>query len=163
MLQGNAAEAISYAHRARAIHAEHGNAVEAARAEWAIGRAKEVGLDYAGAARSFDEAAATFAHSNLLDLWIRVRLDFVHSKLAADKNADVRVLCESIATTSIALDQRDANRRRHATAEACDYLRRLASRNAVTADAVGYVRAFVDEIAERPPRAFVPAEPEMPM
>lgn len=163
VLLGDAAEAISYAQRARMIHDETGNAVEAAKVVWAIGRAKEIERDYESAAQAFDQAAATFARSNLLDFWIRVRLDFVHSKLAADANADVRVLCESVAATSAALDQRDANRRRHATAEACDYLRRLASRNEMTADAVRYVRAFLEENAVRPPRSFMPAEPELPM
>jgi tetratricopeptide (TPR) repeat protein len=163
ILRGDAVEAVSYAERARAIHSEHENARDIARAQWVIGRAKEIELDYESAARSFDEAAAVFARLNMLDLWIRVRLDFVHSKLAADPNADVRVLCESIAAMSVALDQRDGNRRRHATAEACDYLRRLASTNAVSADTVGYIRAFVDEISERSPRTFVPAEPEIQM
>ena len=64
----------------------------------------------------------------MLDLWVRVRLDSVHVALVNDSDADVGILCESIATTSIALDEKEAYRHWQSTAKALDYLRRLAMR-----------------------------------
>ena len=164
MLRGNATEALHFGLLARAALMRFGNnPSEIGRADWTIGRTLEIAGDYEGAANALNRAAETFAHADLLDLWVRVRLDLVHVALIRDADADVRILCESIAATSIALDRRDANRRRQCTAEALDYLRRVAMRREVTADTVGFVRAYLDEIAIRPARRFIPAVPEQTM
>jgi len=164
VLMGNAAEALRFGEIARTALMRFGNnPSEIGRADWTIGRALEITGDYAGATEALNRAAETFARADMLDLWVRVRLDYVHVALVRDSAADVRILCESIAATSIALDQKEANRRRQCTAEALDYLRRVAMRQAVTVDTVAFVRAYLDEIAIRPARRFVPAEPEQTM
>jgi tetratricopeptide (TPR) repeat protein len=161
---GNATEALQFSLTARAALMRFGdNPAEIGRVDWTIGRALEIAGDYEGAAGALNRAAEAFSHADLLDLWVRARLDFVHVALTRDPDADMRIICESIAATSIALDQKDANRRRHATAEALDYLRRVAIRRELTADTVAYVRAYLDEIAIRPARRFIPAEPEQTM
>ena len=65
----------------------------------------------------------------MLDEWVRVRLKAVEVTLARDPDADVRELCESIAATSISLDEGETSRSRRCTAEALEYLRALEREN----------------------------------
>lgn len=163
LAQSDAPDALSYAAEALQIHTVHQNRVDRARAEWAIGRARSLKGERQEARTYFDRASEVFSESEQLDLWVRVRLDYIHDVLADEPNADVRVMCESIATVSQSLDRRESLRRHHCTAEALAYLRRSAAANALTAETVGYVIAYLDRLTTAPPVRFMPPPPTFVM
>jgi tetratricopeptide (TPR) repeat protein len=141
---------------ARTIFERLGSRVDVAVCDWIDGRATLNASSYDDCLALFGSAAAVFEQVGRWDLWVRVKLDSVHTLLAADPAADVAQTCESIATMSILLDQREPSRRHHCTAVALEYLRSRAGHGVLLPEEVIYVRSYLDEIAERPPRSFAP-------
>jgi len=141
---------------ARVILERTRNVIELARCDWIDGRAGLQASSYDDCLVLFGRAAEAFERLGRWDLWVRVKLDSVHALLSADTGTDVVQACEAIATMSTMLDQREPNRRHHCTAEALDFLRRHAREGALVLDTIKYVRSYLDEIAERPPRSFMP-------
>jgi hypothetical protein len=111
----------------------------------------------------FDSASAVFSESGQQDLWVRVRLDYAHDLLLDDPSANIRVMCESIAAVSTALDQREPLRRHHCTAEALAYLRTSVFENRLTVRDVAYVIQYLDHLTMAPPVRFTPPRPEFVM
>ena len=153
---GQVLEAYEATARARVIFERIDNLVELARCDWIDGRACLHAVSYDDSLALFESAAAAFERVGRFDLWVRVKLDSVHALVSADAGADVTQTCEAIATMSMMLDQREPSRRHHCTAEALDFLRRHARQGALALDTVAYLRSYLDEIAERPPRSFTP-------
>jgi tetratricopeptide (TPR) repeat protein len=148
------------AHRAtslaRVIFQRTGSLAELACCDWFDGRADLHSSSCGNSLALFASAAATFERLGRWDLWVRVKLDTVQALLSADPATDVVQTCEAIATMSTMLDQREPNRRHHCTAEALDSLRRHAGQGALVLDTIKFVRSYLDEIADRPPRSFAP-------
>lgn len=142
--------------RARVIFHRMGSLAELACCDWIDGRASLHVSSYDDCLALFESAATAFERLGRWDLWVRVKLDTVHTLLAADPAANVGQTCEAIATMSTLLDQREPSRRHHCTAEALDFLRRHARQGALVLETINYVRSYLDEIAERPPRPFTP-------
>jgi tetratricopeptide (TPR) repeat protein len=110
---------------------------------------------------NFEDALPVFEHSaeviftaRLFDWWTIMRLDFVAAALDADPSAEVRHTLESVARVCYS-SQASPERSRHA-AEALDYLRRLAVRDALTTECVRHVRRFVARNSAQPPVRFTP-------
>jgi tetratricopeptide (TPR) repeat protein len=147
---------------ARVIFEQLGSLADLAKCDWIDGRAGLHASSYENSLALFESAAEAFERLGRWDLWVRVKLDSVHALLSANPATDVVQRCESIATMSTMLDQREPNRRRHCTAEALDFLRRYAGQGALDIETVKYVRSYLDEIAERPPRSFLaPTHPNI--
>lgn len=163
VLDGDVISTLAYGREALVIHNALHNRVESARAEWAIGRALSLQGEHDAARTCFDRASLVFSESDQHDLWVRVRLDYIYDLLTDNAEADVRVMCESVAAVSYALDQREPLRRHHCTAEALAYLRSSAAANTLTTDAVGYVIAYLDTLTTAPPIRFVPPRSELIM
>jgi hypothetical protein len=142
--------------RARVIFQVMGSLAELACCDWIDGRAGLHVSSYDDCLALFESAATAFERLGRWDLWVRVKLDSVHALVSADPATDVAQTCEAIATMSTLLDQREPTRRHHCTAEALDFLRRHARQGALVLDTINYVRSYLDEIAERPPRSFTP-------
>jgi|GEM_PF-1057082 len=156
LLDNDDAKAFEYASTALQIHSVRYSRVDRAKAEWAIGRVLSRRNDHEAARSKFESASSVFAESSQLDLWVRVRLDHVHDLLTENPRADVRALCESIAAVSQMLDQREALRRHHCTAEALAYLRRSAAEATITTETVAYVVGYLDQLTTAPPARFTP-------
>jgi hypothetical protein len=80
----------------------------------------------------------------------------VAAALQHDAAADVRADVEAVARVCLTLGGEESTMRRRYAAEALDYLRRLAKRDALTAEVAAYVRDFVSLNASRPPVKFTP-------
>jgi len=103
----------------------------------------------------FEESAEAIFHAGLYDVWVLDRLDYVAAALRHDPTADVREVVEAVAHVCFLLgDERSTMRRRYA-AEALDYMRRLAKRDELTAEAAEYIRDFIESNSKRPPQRFV--------
>jgi len=92
------------------------------------------------------------------------RLDYVAAALRDDPTADVREVVEAVAHVCFLLGDEQSTMRRRYAAEALDFLRRLAKRDELTAEAAEYVRDFVEANRKRPPERFVaPSGPALVM
>lgn len=118
---------VEVAHRAtalaRVIFQRMGSLAELACCDWIDGRASLHVSTYDDCIARFESAAAVFEQLGRWDLWVQVKLDSVRALLAIDPATDVTHICQSIATTSMQLDQREPDRRHHCTAEALEFLR----------------------------------------
>ncbi|HEX9459242.1 MAG TPA: hypothetical protein VGA84_08870 [Thermoanaerobaculia bacterium] len=141
---------------ARRIFAQHFLAAELLRLEWLSARADAIDGSSDAAIAALHTVARSFLEARLLDEWVRVRLDIVALILEGDPVADVTDLCESIAAMSISLDEREPNRSRRCTAEALEYLRKMALRRSVTADLANYVRSYIASVESGRAVPFAP-------
>jgi hypothetical protein len=141
---GRAFEARAPISSAREIFARESMPLEIIRVDWIAAKALAIDGAYEGAAAALTEVARAFLDARMLDEWVRVRLKSVEITLARDPGADVRELCESIAATSISLDEGETSRSRRCTAEALEYLRQSARRESITAPLASYVCRYVD-------------------
>jgi tetratricopeptide (TPR) repeat protein len=119
-----------------------------ARAVAGIGRFAEVRAE-------FHRAAAVIFAAKHFDVWLEMRLDYVAAALADDASADVRAELESVVHVCATLSATESTQRRIFAAEATDYLRQLAVRDALTCEAAKNVRAFIARNSSRPPVKFV--------
>lgn len=149
-------DALHHANVAKRGYESIGNAIgevrvahEAARALAASGRFDE-------ARPEFERAAEAVFAARSFDVWAIFRLDYVAAALHHDPAADVRIDVESLARVCLTIGGENSTMRRRYAAEALDYLRRLAKRDAVTTEAVDYIREFVTLNALRPPVRFTP-------
>jgi tetratricopeptide (TPR) repeat protein len=149
-------EALGHALIALCGFEQSGNAVTAARASHVVARAM-AGLGRFEEARAqFEETAAIVFGAGLYDVWVLNRLDYVAAALHHDPAADVRGDVEAVAVACLMLGRENSTMRRRYAAEALDYLRQLAKRDALTVEAADYVRDFVSLNAARPPVRFTP-------
>jgi hypothetical protein len=110
------------------------------------------------AAPEFNRTAEIVFEAKLFDEWAIMRLDYVRAALDADAAADVRSELISVARVCLTATANRSTARQQYAAEAMAYLRQLAVRDAVTVEAVEYVRAFVHRNATRPPVKFSPPQ-----
>ena len=147
-------EAIDHASEAERIQLSIDGVADAARA--AHIRALAV-----AALGRFDEARPEFARTadilfagQFFDTWIEFRLDFVAAALAADPGADVHADVELVLRVCQTLSAKESTQRQTFAAEAMDYLRQLAIRDALTLEAVDRVRIYIARNRSRPPVKF---------
>lgn len=103
----------------------------------------------------FEESAESIFRAGLYDVWVLARLDYVAAALRDDPTADVREVIEAVAHVCFLLGDEHSTMRRRYAAEALDYMRRLAKRDELTAEAAEYVRDFIETNSKRPPQRFV--------
>jgi len=110
-----------------------------------------------------DEARPEFARTaevvfgaRLFDVWAIFRLDYIAAALHDDPSANVRADVELVAHVCLTIGGAESTLRRRYAAEALEYLRRLAARDALTLEVADYVRDFVSRNASRPPVRFTP-------
>lgn len=149
-------EAIEHAATARAFYREIGDTVGEAKAAHTAARAKTAMGDLAEVRSEFARTADIVFRAKLFEVWAIMRLDYVEAVLHDDESADVRGELESVANVSMMLDATGSTHRHQYAAEAMDYLRRVAQRDAVTRELVRHVRDFVERNAARPPVRFTP-------
>ena len=152
---GSYGEAIDHARIAEHLHTECGDTVDAARAAHFAARAVAGLGHFAEVREEFTRTADIVFHAGLFDVWCLLRLDYIAAALMADEGADVRGDVEAVARVAMTIAANSTQRRRF-IAEACEYLRRLAIREALTADAAEYVRMFVDRSLKQKAARFVP-------
>lgn len=147
-------EAVEHASTAQRLHLTSAGTVDAARAAHiralaiaALGRFAEVRSE-------FTRVADIVFEAKLFSTWAMMRLDYVAAALADDESADVRGELESVMRVCMTLNARESTQRQAFAAEALDYLRQLAIRDALTCEAVDRVRAFVMRNASQPPIKF---------
>jgi hypothetical protein len=149
-------EGLSHALVAQCVYEKIGNGVAVARASH-VAACAMAGLGRFGEAWPLFEASAdTIFCAGLHDVWVIARLDYVAAALRDDAAADARGDVEAVAHVCFLLGDEQSTMRRRYAAEALDYLRRLAKRDELTADAAEYVRDFVEANMKRPPVRFVP-------
>jgi tetratricopeptide (TPR) repeat protein len=153
---GSYYEAERAAALAERIHMECGDTAHAARAAHIRARAV-AGLDrFDESQPEFNRSAEVVFDAKLFEEWAIMRLDYVAAALAADPAADVRAELISVARVCTTLTANQSTARQRYAAEAMAYLRQLAVRDAVTFEAVDYVRRYVRQNATRPPVKFTP-------
>jgi tetratricopeptide (TPR) repeat protein len=149
-------EALDHARIAEHIHTECGDTVDAARAAHVAAGALAA-MGYIDDAREeFARTAEVVFQAGLFDVWCLLRLDYIAAALEADAAADIRSEVEAVARVSMTMGTSGSTRRRQFAAQAMDYLRRLAIRDAVTVDVVSHVRAFIRRNAAQQPTRFSP-------
>jgi tetratricopeptide (TPR) repeat protein len=149
-------EALGHALVAQCGYETMSNAVAVARVSHVSARAI-AGLGRFEEARAqFEDSAEIVFAAGLYDVWVLDRLDYVAAALHHDPGADVRGDVEAVAVVCLMLGREDSTMRRRYAAEALDYLRRLAKRDALTPEAADYVRDFVSSNTNRPPVRFRP-------
>jgi hypothetical protein len=106
------------------------------------------------ARQRFEDSADVVFRAGLHDVWVLDRLDYVAAALRDDAGADVRAEVEAVAHVCFLIGDEQSTMRRRYAAEALDYLRRLAKRDALTAEVAEYVRDFVEANMRRPAVRF---------
>lgn len=123
-------EGLDHVRIAEHLHMQCGDVVDAARAAHFVASAK-AGLGcFAEVREDFTRAADVVFRAELFDVWCLLRLDFIAAALEDDEAADVRADVEMVARVAMTM-AKDSTQRRRFFAEACDYLRRLAIRDAI--------------------------------
>lgn len=153
---GRAREARRVINSARDTFLREAMPAQVIRVDWIAAKALAVNGEYDRALTDLNEVARAFLDTRMLDEWVRVRLKAVEVTLARDPDADVRELCESIAATSISLDEGDTSRSRRCTAEALEYLRQSARKESVSAPLASYVCKYVDAASDGRFAIFTP-------
>lgn len=130
-----------------------GRAVQVARGRWMMGRVNSF--------RGIYDIAVDFLRSAMTgigdsDSSIRIGLDTIETLLLADRHPDAFGLARELASVTVALDEREPNRRRALTAQVFAYLHEAARRETLTADLVAGVARYVDRITRQPPFDFIP-------
>lgn len=141
---------------AQRLHLEGGGISDAARAAHIRARALAGMGQFDEAQPEFNRTAEIVFGASLFDEWAIMRLDYVAAALAADESADVKAELVTVAQVCLATSANRATVRQRYAAEAMAYLRQLAVRDAVTSEAVDYVRTYVERNATRPPVKFSP-------
>lgn len=156
-------DALDHARIAEHFHTERGEITDAARAAHVAARAI-AGMGRLSEVRDeFTRIADIVFQAGLFDVWCVVRLDYIATALAADECADVRADAEGVARVAMMMGTKDSTLRRRFAAEACDCLRRIANRDALTYEIADYVRNFVERNAKQKPVKFVPPPGAFPM
>ena len=147
-------EAVEHASTAQRLHLMIDGTVDAARAAHIRARGIAALGRFAEVRSEFTRAADIMFEAKLFSTWAIMRLDYVAAALADDEGADVRGELESVMRVCMTLNARESTHRQAFAAEALDYLRQLAIRDALTCEAVDRVRAFVMRNASQPPVKF---------
>jgi len=155
-------EAAEHASTAERLHAMCGGVVDLARAAHIRARAVSALGQFADVQFEFTHAADVMFEAKQFNTWAIMRLEYVAAALADDEGADVRAELESVMRVCMTLNAKESTQRQAFAAEALDYLRQLAIRDALTCEAVDRVRAFVIRNNSqapvkfaRPPGAFL--------
>lgn len=133
-----------------------GRRVQVARAEWMMGRVDLFRGEYAAAAELLTRAMTTIADS---DASVRAGLDAAEALLLANRHDEAFALARELASTAVALDQREPSRRHRLTLQVFAYLREAAQRQALTADLVTHAARYLDRMMRQSPFEFIPPMP----
>lgn len=153
---GSYGEAIDHARIAEHLHTERGETVDAARAAHFAARALAGMGHFVEVREEFTRTADIVFRADLFDVWCLLRLDYIAAALAHDESADVRADAEGVARVAMTVGTKNSTQRRRFAAEACEYLRRVAIRDALTFEIADYVRTYVARILVQRPAKFVP-------
>ncbi|HEV7485385.1 MAG TPA: hypothetical protein VGQ65_06850 [Thermoanaerobaculia bacterium] len=147
-------EAAEHASAAERLHVMCGGVVDLARAAHIRARAVSALGQFADVQFEFTHAADVMFEAKQFNTWAIMRLEYVAAALANDEGADVRAELESVMRVCMTLGATESTQRQVFAAEALDYLRQLAIRDALTSEAVDHVRAFVIRNTSQPPVKF---------
>jgi tetratricopeptide (TPR) repeat protein len=147
-------EAVEHASTAERLHLMCGGVVDAARVAHVRARAAAALGRFAEVQSEFTRTADIVFGAKMFNTWAVMRLEYVAAALADDESADVRAELESVARVCMTLNATESTQRQAFAAEALDYLRQLAIRDALTCEAVDRVRAFVIRNNSQPPVKF---------
>jgi len=147
-------EAIEHASMAERLYVMRGGVVDLARAAHIRARAVSALGRFADVQFEFTHAADVMFEAKQFNTWAIMRLEYVAAALADDEGADVRAELESVMRVCMTLNATESTQRQAFAAEAMDYLRQLAIRDALTCEAVDRVRAFVIRNTSQPPVKF---------
>jgi len=153
---GRFGEALDHARIAEHLHSERGETIDAARAAHVAARAIAGMGRFDDVRDEFTRAADVVFRAERFDVWCVLRLDYIAAALAADECADVRADAEGVARVAMTVGTTDSTLRRRFAAEACDCLRRVATRDALTYEIAEYVRKFIERNAKQRPVKFTP-------
>jgi tetratricopeptide (TPR) repeat protein len=153
---GSYGEAIDHARIAEHLHMERGETVDAARAAHFAARALAGMGHFAEVREEFTRTADIVFRADLFDVWCLLRLDYIAAALAHDESADVRTDAEGVARVAMTVGTKQSTQRRRFAAEACEYLRRVAIRDALTFEIADYVRTYVARNLVQKPAKFIP-------
>jgi len=149
-------DALSHGLVAESGYEATGNAVLVARVSHVVACALAGLGRFEEAAPRFDASADAVFRAGLHDVWVLDRLDYVAAALRDDPTADVRDVVEAVAHVCFLLGAEQSAMRRQYAAEALDYMRWLAKRDELTAEAAEFVRDFIETNMRRPPVRFAP-------
>lgn len=147
-------EAVEHASIAERLHLMSASGVDAARAAHIRARAVAALGQFADVRSEFTRASDVVFAAKMFNTWAIMRLEYVAAALADDEGADVRAELESVARVCMSLNATESTQRQAFAAEALDYLRQLAIRDALTCEAVDRVRVFVIRNTSQPPVKF---------
>jgi tetratricopeptide (TPR) repeat protein len=147
-------EAAEHARTAERLHLMCGGVVDEARAAHIRARAVSGLGQFADVRSEFTRAAEVVFGAKMFNTWAIMRLEYVAAALADDEGADVRTELESVMRVCMTLNTSKSTQREAFAAEALEYLRQLAVRDALTWEAVDHVRAFVIRNTSQPPVKF---------
>jgi tetratricopeptide (TPR) repeat protein len=133
-------EAIEHARLAESLHKMCGDIVDAARSAHIAARGISAKGRFVEVREEFAHTAAIVLAAGILDVWCLMRFDFIAAALEDDEGADVRAEVEEVARVCMTVAARESTSRQQHAAEALDYLRRLALRDALTSEIVGSIR-----------------------
>ena len=155
-------EAVEHASTAERLHLICGGVVDAARVAHVRARAAAALGRFAEVQSEFMRTADVVFEAKMFNTWAVMRLEYVAAALSDDEGADVRAELESVMRVCMTLNATESTQRQAFAAEALDYLRQLAVRDALTCEAVDHVRAYVIRNNSqqpvkfaRPPGAFL--------
>jgi tetratricopeptide (TPR) repeat protein len=148
-------DALDHARIAEHFHSGRGETIDAARAAHMAALAVAGMGHFDEVKDEFTRAADIVFRAGLFDVWCVLRLDYIAAALAADPCADVRVDAEGVARVAMTVGTSDSTLRRRFAAEACDCLRRVAIRDALTYEIADYVRNFIERNAKQKPVKFI--------
>jgi tetratricopeptide (TPR) repeat protein len=151
---GSYDEAVEHATIAERLHLMCGGVLDAARVAHVRARAAAALGRFAEVQSEFTRTADVVFAAKMFNTWAVMRLEYVAAALADDESADVRAELESVARVCMSLNATESTQRQAFAAEALDYLRQLAIRDALTCEAVDRVRAFVIRNNSQPPVKF---------
>jgi tetratricopeptide (TPR) repeat protein len=151
---GSYDEAVEHASTAERLHLMCGGVVDAARVAHVRARAAAALGRFAEVQSEFTRTADLVFEAKMFNTWAIMRLEYVAAALADDEGADVRAELESVMRVCMMLNATESTQRQAFAAEALDYLRQLAVRDALTCEAVDHVRAFVVRNNSQPPVKF---------
>ena len=127
-----------------------------AHAKWLLGKVRKLQGDYDSAVELLRNAMTGIGDSNAS---IRIGLDVIAALLLAGRHDTALAFARELASTAVALDQREPTRRRTLTADVFAYVREAAQRGVWTPELIDEVARYVDRITRQSPREFVPPMP----
>ncbi len=153
---GTYGEAIDHARVGEHMHDECGDVIDAARAAHVAARALAYMGHFGDVREEFTRTADVVFHAGMFDVWCVMRLDYISAALADDEGTDVRADAEGVARVAMTVAKRESSKRRQFAAEACEYLRRIAIRDALTLEIANHVRSYAERNLSQKPVKFVP-------